>query len=153
MAAEFYDVLYHRVFAVASALTTSFTGSDIPLLTSFPNQFYEAWLHLISAFVLVSEFRPKDSPHNSWRLPVQQLKMAASRLEAGGEELVNRLRRVEVEEYEVCSSRGIVALMFNRLSRDVMRDVPEVAQTYSDYCQQLVGLNYSSQPHALTGWP
>lgn len=71
---------------------------------------------------------------------MEQLKTAASKLEAGEEQLVSMLRKTDVEEYEVCSSRGILALMFNRLCRDVIHDVPDVAQTYSDYYQQLVSL-------------
>lgn len=146
MATEFYDVLYHRVFAVASALTTSLAGSEVTTLASFPNQFYEAWLHMLSAFVLLSQEKVQDNGRHAWRLQLEQLRAAARKLEAGEAELVVRLRKIEVEEHEVCSTRGIVALMFNNLSRDTIRDAPDVAQTYGDYYQQLVGIGgYSTK--------
>lgn len=139
MAAQFYDVLYRRVFAVASTLTSTLAGSEISSVGSFPSKFYEAWLHILSAFVLLSEQSLKDTGRHAWRLQLEQLKVAASKLEAGERELVLRLREVEIEEYEVCSTRGIVSLLFNSLSRDAIREAPDVAQTYSDYFQQLVG--------------
>lgn len=132
-------MLYNRVFAIISALTTNLLGSDTPP-ASFPSQFYEAWLHILSAFVLLSESRRKDTRfHASW-LPTEQLRTAATKLEAGELELVSNLRTTDAEDHEVCSSKGITALMLNRLSQDVIHEGPDVVQTYGDFCQQLVSL-------------
>lgn len=109
---DFYDVLYYRIFATVCAITTNLAGCEEPLLVSFPNQFYEAWLHFLSAFVLALDISPKcKDTRLSWRLPVEQLRLAASKLEAGEENLVNKLRTTEVEEFEIAIPLTIVVIL------------------------------------------
>lgn len=127
-----------------AALTTSLADSEASL-TTLPNQFREAWLHFLSAFVLLRGTRLQSNRRHATRLPTEQLKLAARKLEAGQEELVNRLRVIDAEDYEVCSSTGIVALLLNRLSRDMIREGPDVAEIYGDFCQQLVSLRNISR--------
>lgn len=73
-------------------------------------------------------------------------------LQEGERILTTRLRKDDIEEFEVCSSRGIVALVLDCVTRDMMNGKPDVPQSYDDYCKQMVSRvlcqNIKAKPHA-----
>jgi hypothetical protein len=71
-------------------------------------------------------------------LAIGQLNAAIIQLHEGERHLQAKLNTANVEDYEICKSRGIALLMLDRISQDIMRGSPDVVQIYSDYCQQLV---------------
>lgn len=135
----FLHELCDRVFEFVLPFATAFSGRDSDL-SKLPEQFYLAWLHILSAFTIAVKAKLGKGCYDNWEEPNNRFRSAKEALEEGEKALVLRLRRDNIEDFEVCSSRGIVSLMLDCVTRDFMNGKPDVAQTYSDYCRQLVSL-------------
>lgn len=135
----FLHHLCDRVFEFVLPFATAFAGHDSDLV-KLPEQFYLAWLHILSAFTIAARAKLGKGHYDNWEEPNDRFRSAKEALEEGEKALVLRLRRDDIEDFEVCSSRGIVSLMLDCVTRDFMNGKPDVAQTYSDYCRQLVSL-------------
>lgn len=122
------------------SFTTALSGHDSDL-SKLPEQFYLAWLHILSAFTIAAKAKLGKDHYNNWMEPNERLRSAKSALEEGEKALVLQLRKEDIEDFEVCSSRGIVSLMLDCVTRDFMNGKPDVAQTYSDYCRRLVSFH------------
>jgi hypothetical protein len=133
------DEMRENLLPLVWTLTATFSNSE-KCLQGLPDAFFKAWLHFVSAFVLAAEL-PVGETSSFRALPSQQLMAATDQLRKGEQALLNKLSKTDVEEYEVCSPRSITLLMLDRISQDIMRGAPDVAQIYSDYCQQLVRLS------------
>lgn len=48
-----------------------------------------------------------------------------------------RLHSVDLEDLEICTGESIIALLINKVSRDLMRGGPDIATVYNDYYQSL----------------
>ncbi|GIZ46248.1 hypothetical protein CKM354_000938000 [Cercospora kikuchii] len=132
----FLHELCDRVFEFVLTFATAFSGRDSDL-SKLPEQFYLAWLHILSAFTIAAKAKLGKGYYDNWEEPNNRFRSAKEALEEGEKALVLRLRRDNIEDFEVCSSRGIVSLMLDCVTRDFMNGKPDVAQTYSDYCRQL----------------
>ncbi|EME85400.1 uncharacterized protein MYCFIDRAFT_213846 [Pseudocercospora fijiensis CIRAD86] len=137
MAGEFLALLLKDLVPYIASLSKAFYGHESKTPCA-PDHFFRAWLHIISAFVLASEIKFKRSRRRAWRMPLEQLISAGKQLEGGERAITITLRNgVDISKYEVCSSRGLVALVLDRLSNDLIHRGPNVSQVYADYCQQL----------------
>ncbi|KXT10639.1 hypothetical protein AC579_1250 [Pseudocercospora musae] len=137
MAEEFLELLLKNIVPYIASLSKAFYGHESQDL-SLPDQFFRAWLHIVSAFVLASEMKLKRSRPRAWRMPLKQLISAGEQLECGEHALTVALRNgVEISRYEVCSCRGLIALVLDRLSNDLIDHGPNISQVYADHYQQL----------------
>ncbi|KAI5357812.1 putative Mg2+ transporter protein, CorA-like/Zinc transport protein ZntB [Septoria linicola] len=136
MSRDLLETLTDRIFEFMYSFTTAFAGQEVELY-ALPEQFFKAWLHVVSTFTIAANIRPKSTYDESWVLPQKQILSAKRALQEGESLLTTRLRKASLEDFEVCSSRGIVALMLDCVTRDIMHGRPDVFQTYSDYCKQL----------------
>lgn len=137
MMEEFLHKLCDRVFDFILPFASAFSGNETDL-SKLPEQFYRAWLHITSAFAIAAKAKLDHDHYSNWSEPHERFRSAKEALEEGERALVLRMRRDDIEDFEVCSSRGIVSLMLDCVTRDLMNGRPDVAQTYSDYCRQLV---------------
>ncbi|KXT05374.1 hypothetical protein AC578_11005 [Pseudocercospora eumusae] len=137
MAGEFLELLLKDLVPYIASLSKAFYGHESQGL-SLPDEFFRAWLHIVSAFVLASEMKFERGRPRAWRMPLEQLRSAGEQLEDGERAITIALRNgVEISRYEVCSCRGLIALVLDRLSNDLVDRGPNVSQVYADHYQQL----------------
>ncbi|KAM3423144.1 hypothetical protein BST61_g597 [Cercospora zeina] len=132
----FFHDLCDRVFDFILPFATAFSHCETDLST-LPEQFYRAWLHIISAFTIAAKAKLGKDHDSNWSEPHERFRSAQEALEEGERALVLRMRRDDIEDFEICSSRGIVSLMLDCVTRDLMNGKADVAQTYSDYSRRL----------------
>ena len=140
-AQEFLSSLCEHIYEFVFTFTTTFSGYE-DALVALPEQFYVAWLHLVSAFALAASAKSNKVTYHYRENPDYQLQQVGQLLQEGERILTTRLRKDDIEDFEVCTSRGIVALMLDCVTRDIMNGRPDVPQSYDDYCKQLVSSPY-----------
>jgi hypothetical protein len=86
-----------------------------------------------------AELRPTDQLE--YVIDLQQLSNMATDLRRGERELMASLCTANLQNFEICSSRGLLALLASRSCKGFMRGTPDLAQIYEDHFRQLVCLD------------
>ena len=135
-AIDMYNVLHDRILPLAAMLTQEFYGYESDL-RPLPEAFSKAWLHLITAITLAAEqsIVKNSSFHES--MASRHLRAILEELENGKVDITVRLRSMDLDDLEICTENSILSLLLNRIARDVMPGLPDVATSYTNYFQSL----------------